>query len=82
MAFAFQYSKGEKKCLCEIKLAPASQRLRQNFAQGYFEIPWGGINYVLILFLERIPGDQYFLIFRRPDVFITYFSNRGYLQSV
>ena len=28
-----------------------------------------------------MPENQYFLIFGRPDVFIIYFSNRGYLQS-
>ena len=29
-----------------------------------------------------MPENQYFLIFGSPDVFITCFSNRGYLQSV
>jgi hypothetical protein len=42
----------------------------------------GGLILSEYFFLERIPNIQYFLIFGRPDVFITYFSNWGYLKSV
>jgi serine/threonine protein kinase len=38
-------------------------------------LPIGGINYKRILFLERMPEKEYFLVLGRPDVFITYFSN-------
>jgi serine/threonine protein kinase len=39
----------------------------------------GGINSIRPLFLERMPENQYVLIFGRLDVFVTHFSNRGFV---